>query len=238
MIEICNLTKKFGALTAVDGVSLTVRDNECFALLGFNGAGKTTLINLLTTVLSPTSGTAKINGFDLIKDREKIQGVINVSPQEIAVAKNLTVEENLSLVADMYGIYDKNQAVEEALTEFDLTAKRKVLAKKLSGGMQKRLSLALAVITKPQILFLDEPTLGLDVKARRRLWEVVQSLKSKMTIFLTTHYLEEVEALTDRIAVISGGKIKAVGTVQDLLNETGASNLEDAFITLAEGGEE
>ena len=238
MIEIYNLTKKFGSLTAVDSVSLTVCDNECFALLGFNGAGKTTLINLLTTVLSPTSGTAKINGFDLVKDREKIQGIINVSPQEIAVAKNLTVEENLSLVADMYGIYDKNQAVEEALTEFGLTEKRKVLAKKLSGGMQKRLSLALAVITKPQILFLDEPTLGLDVKARRRLWEVVQSLKSKMTIFLTTHYLEEVEALTDRIAVISGGKIKAVGTVQDLLNETGASKLEDAFITLAEGGEE
>jgi ABC-2 type transport system ATP-binding protein len=238
MIEICNLTKKFGTLTAVDGVSLTVYDNECFALLGFNGAGKTTLINLLTTVLSPTEGTAKINGFDLVKDREKIQGIINVSPQEIAVAKNLTVEENLSLIADMYGIFDKKQAVEETLTEFGLTEKRKVLAKKLSGGQQKRLSLALAVITKPQILFLDEPTLGLDVKARRRLWEVVQSLKSKMTIFLTTHYLEEVEALTDRIAVISNGKIKAVGTVQDLLDKTGASNLEDAFISLAEGGNE
>ena len=238
MIEIQGLTKKFGALTAVDNLSLTVGDNECFALLGFNGAGKTTLINLLTTVLPPTAGTAKINGLDLLCDREKIQSVINVSPQEIAVAKNLTVEENLSLVADMYGISDKKQAVENALAEFGLEEKRKTLAKRLSGGQQRRLSLALAVITRPQILFLDEPTLGLDVKARKKLWKIVQSLKNKMTIFLTTHYLEEVEALTDRIAIISGGKLKAVGTVQELLTLTGENNLESAFLSLAEGGEE
>ncbi len=234
MIEIKNLTKTYGKLTALDGVSLSVKDNECFALLGFNGAGKTTLINILTTVLAPTSGSVSINGHDLKSDTLAIKKLINVSPQEIAVAKNLTVYENLSLIADLYAIPDKDAAIESTLSDFGLTEKRAVLAKKLSGGQCKRLSLALAVITKPKILFLDEPTLGLDIKARRLLWEMIKRLKSSMTIFLTTHYLEEVEALTDRIAIISRGRIKAVGTLDELLAATGEASLESAFLSLSE----
>lgn len=238
MIEIKNVTKKFGKVTALDGVTLTIGDNECFALLGFNGAGKTTLISILSTVLSPTSGEATVNGYDLNADRMEIKRLVNVSPQEAAVAKNLTVEENLRFIADLYGISDPKQAVESALTEFDLTEKRATLAKRLSGGQAKRLSLALAVITQPQILFLDEPTLGLDVKARAKLWALIERLKSKMTVVLTTHYLEEVERLTDRIAVISRGKIKAVGTLAELLSLTGEPTLEKAFLALSEEDEE
>lgn len=238
MIEIKNVTKKFGKVTALDGVTLTIGDNECFALLGFNGAGKTTLINILSTVLSPTSGEATVNGYDLNADRMEIKRLVNVSPQEAAVAKNLTVEENLRFIADLYGISNPKQAVESALTEFDLTEKRATLAKRLSGGQAKRLSLALAVITQPQILFLDEPTLGLDVKARAKLWALIERLKSKMTVVLTTHYLEEVERLTDRIAVISRGKIKAVGTLAELLSLTGEPTLEKAFLALSEEDEE
>lgn len=238
MIEIKNVTKKFGKVTALDGVTLTIGDNECFALLGFNGAGKTTLINILSTVLSPMSGEATVNGYDLNADRMEIKRLVNVSPQEAAVAKNLTVEENLRFIADLYGISDPKQAVESALTEFDLTEKRATLAKRLSGGQAKRLSLALAVITQPQILFLDEPTLGLDVKARAKLWALIERLKSKMTVVLTTHYLEEVERLTDRIAVISHGKIKAVGTLAELLSLTGEPTLEKAFLALSEEDEE
>ena len=238
MIEIKNVTKKFGKVTALDGATLTIGDNECFALLGFNGAGKTTLINILSTVLSPTSGKATVNGYDLNADRMEIKRLVNVSPQEAAVAKNLTVEENLRFIADLYGISNPKQAVESALTEFDLTEKRATLAKRLSGGQAKRLSLALAVITQPQILFLDEPTLGLDVKARAKLWALIERLKSKMTVVLTTHYLEEVERLTDRIAVISRGKIKAVGTLAELLSLTGEPTLEKAFLALSEEEEE
>lgn len=234
MIEIRNITKKFGNFVALDDVSFTVADNECFALLGFNGAGKTTLINILTTVFAPTQGTAVINGFDIRKDALEIKKLVNISPQEIAVAKHLTVRENLELIADLYAVPDKKAAIEQVLSEFDLTEKSDSLAKKLSGGQSKRLSIALAVITQPKILFLDEPTLGLDVKARKKLWELIERLKNKMTVFLTTHYLEEVERLTDKIAVISRGKIKAVGTLQELLSATGQTALEGAFLQLAE----
>ena len=234
IIDIRNITKKFGNLIAVNNVSFTVGEKECFALLGFNGAGKTTLINILTTVLSATSGTAIIGGFDLAKDAQNIKKIINISPQETAVAKNLTVRENLQLIADLYGINDAKNAVEETLQAFNLQEKANVVAKKLSGGQAKRLSIALAVITQPKILFLDEPTLGLDIKARQELWKTVKALKERMTIILTTHYLEEVEQLTDRIAIISRGKIKALGTLQELLDQTQQTTLESAFLQLSE----
>ena len=234
IIDIRNITKKFGNLIAVNNVSFTVGEKECFALLGFNGAGKTTLINILTTVLSATSGTAIIGGFDLAKDAQNIKKIINISPQETAGAKNLTVRENLQLIADLYGINDAKNAVEETLQAFNLQEKANVVAKKLSGGQAKRLSIALAVITQPKILFLDEPTLGLDIKARQELWKTVKALKERMTIILTTHYLEEVEQLTDRIAIISRGKIKALGTLQELLDQTQQTTLESAFLQLSE----
>ena len=234
MIEIKSLTKKFGKLIAVDNVSLTIDNNKCFALLGLNGAGKTTLINILTTVILPTSGTAVIDGYDLLKDSGEIKKIINVSPQEVAVAQNLAVNENLNLIADLYGINDKQNKILQIVKDFGLDEKLDVQAKKLSGGQLKRLSIALAVITEPKILFLDEPTLGLDVKARQILWGMIEKLKSKMTIFLTTHYLEEVKALTDEIAIISRGKIITKGTIDDILNFSGKSNLEDAFISLTE----
>ena len=234
MIDIQNITKKYGKLTAVDGVSLKVEDNECFALLGLNGAGKTTLVSMLSTLIAPTSGTAFIEGFDLLKEREKIRKIINISPQESAVAKNLTVRENLMLIASLYNLPDKEKRTEEIIAQFNLGEKADVLCKKLSGGQMRRVSIALGLITNPRVLFLDEPTLGLDVKARKILWEAIADLKGKMTIILTTHYLEEVEHLADKIAIISRGKIKCEGTLKDVLAATGADKLEDAFLALTE----
>lgn len=234
MIGINSLTKKFGSLTAVSEVNLTINDNECFALLGLNGAGKTTLINMLTTQINPTSGDAQINGFDLVKDKDKIRKIINISPQESAVAKNLTVRENLDLIASLYDVKDKDKVISSIIDEFGLREKENVLCKKLSGGQLRRLSIALAIITSPQILFLDEPTLGLDVKARKLLWSIIEKLKKSMTILLTTHYLEEVEFLADKIAIISKGKIKAVGSPQEIITQTGKETLEQAFLDLTE----
>lgn len=235
MIQTKNLTKKFGKLVAVNEVNLTINDNECFALLGLNGAGKTTLLNMLSTQILPSEGTASINGFDLVLDKEKIRKIINISPQENAVAKNLTVRENLNLVATLYDIPDKQNAVAKILQEFGLTEKENSQSKKLSGGQSRRLSIALAMITKPKILFLDEPTLGLDVKARKILWDTIEKLKNKMTIILTTHYLEEVEFLADRIAIISKGKIKVCGNLQEIKDKTNCDSLEQAFLNLTEG---
>lgn len=237
MIEVQNVTKKFGGFTALDSVSFSVGEMECFALLGLNGAGKTTLINILTTVLLPTSGSASVCGYDVVKESYAVKERINISPQEIAVAKNLTVEENLALIADLYAVADAKTEIERILEEFGLTEKRRSLAKRLSGGQLKRLSIALAVLTSPKILFLDEPTLGLDIKARQTLWKTIERLKGRMSIFLTTHYLEEVERLTDRIGIISKGKLKAVGTLQELLKKTGKTTLEEAFLALEEGEE-
>lgn len=234
MINTTNLTKKFKKLTAVDNVNISIADNECFALLGLNGAGKTTLLNMLSTQINPTSGTATINGFDVLKDKNEIRKIINISPQESAVAKNLTVKENLNLIATLYQIDNKTEKIEKAIEEFGLKEKENTLCKKLSGGQMRRLSIALAIITEPKILFLDEPTLGLDVKARKTLWTIIETLKEKMTIILTTHYLEEVESLADKIAIISRGKIKAVGTVDEIKQQTGTQTLEQAFISMTE----
>ena len=234
MIEIENLTKKYKSLVAVDNLSLKIKENECFALLGLNGAGKTTLINMLSTTLLPTSGTAKIGGFDIIKKPLEVRKIINISPQETAVAKNLTVRENLNFISSLYDITDKEEKINDIISKLQLQEKANVKCKNLSGGQMRRVSLALGLISQPKVLFLDEPTLGLDIKARRILWQTISALKGKMTIILTTHYLEEVESLADRVGIISHGKIKATGTVEEIIKSTGAKNLEDAFLALTE----
>lgn len=234
MIEIKNVFKKFKNVTALNGLTLTIRDNECFSLLGLNGAGKTTLINVLSTVIKKDGGEVYVNGVNLDKDPEKVRKIINVSPQENAVCKKLTVKENLELVADLYGIENKAGKVAAAIKKFGLLEKAGVQARKLSGGQQRRLSIALAIISEPQILFLDEPTLGLDVKARAVLWSVIEELKREMTVVLTTHYLDEVEHLSDRVGIMTKGKIKAVGTVKEITEQTGKNSLEEAFLSLTE----
>lgn len=236
MIETKHLTKKYGDLVAVDDLNLSIEKGELFSLLGLNGAGKTTTIKMLSCLILPTSGNATILDKNLIKDAQYIKQRLNVSPQETAVAPKLSVWENLKMIAGIYGI-EKNiipQKVNEMVSVFKLTDVRNKKAKLLSGGMQRRLSIAMALITEPEILFLDEPTLGLDVIARRELWAIIRKLKEKTTIILTTHYLEEVEALSDRVAIMQKGKIKAIGTVEELLNQTDSKTLEDAFVLLNE----
>lgn len=233
-IQTTNLTKKFGDFVAVDRLNLSVEQGELFALLGVNGAGKTTTIKMLSCLSKPTSGDATLLGDSIVSNSFAVKEKINVSPQETAVAPNLTVKENLELIAGIYGS-NRKQAKEKAdgmIADFGLSEVAGKKAKTLSGGWQRRLSIAMALITEPQILFLDEPTLGLDVLARRELWNVIMNLKGKITMILTTHYLEEVEALSDRVAIITNGKLKAIGTVAELMEKTKSKNLEDAFVAL------
>ena len=234
MIDIKGITKKYSKLVAVDNVSFSINDNECFALLGLNGAGKSTLINILSTGLLPTSGTATINGYDLLEERDNIRKIINISPQESAVAKNLTVRENLDLMASLYGVEKRQSKIDAIIKKFALQEKENAHCKNLSGGQLRRVSIALAMITEPKILFLDEPTLGLDVKSRRTLWDIIKELKENLTILLTTHYLEEVEFLADRIGIISRGKMQAIGSRDEIVNSCKTDNLENAFIMLTE----
>lgn len=237
-IQTIDLTKKYGDLVAVDTLNLEIEDGELFSLLGVNGAGKTTTIKMLSCLIAPTSGEALLYGDSIRNNSQAVKEKINISPQETAVAGNLTVMENLELISGLYG-KDKNSAKKNAIeiaTRFGLINEANKKSKKLSGGMQRRLSIAMALITNPKILFLDEPTLGLDVLARRELWNFIKSLKRKITIVLTSHYLEEVEALADRIGVMTSGKLTMVGTVEELTAQTNTKNLEDAFIVL-NGGE-
>lgn len=236
-ITTTNLTKKYGDLTAVDNLNLTIEDGELFALLGVNGAGKTTTIKMLSCLIKPTSGDAVLLGSSIIHQSQAIKQHTNIAPQETAVAPNLSVSENLELVAGIYGQSREaaKQSAREIAERFGLTRVLKKKAKTLSGGMQRRLNIAMALISTPKILFLDEPTLGLDVLARRELWAAIKSLKGKATMILTTHYLEEVEALSDRIGVMTGGKLVAVGTVTELTAQTGTNKLEDAFVALSGG---
>ncbi|MEL7564648.1 MAG: ABC transporter A family member [Dehalobacterium sp.] len=234
-IQTTNLTKKFRDKTAVNSLNLSIEQGELFALLGLNGAGKTTTIKMLTGLSSPTNGDANLVGDSIVSKPHAVKEKINVSPQETAVARNLSVKENLELIAQIYG-FGKNAVdikVEEMLTAFSLTEVSKDKAKTLSGGTQRRLSIAMALISDPQILFLDEPTLGLDVIARRELWTAIEKLKGSITIILTTHYMEEAEALSDRIGIMVKGKLKAVGTVAELIAERNTKTLEDAFVSLA-----
>lgn len=237
-IKTVNLTKKFGNNTAVDSINLEIKEGELFGLLGVNGAGKTTTIKMLSGLSNVTEGDAFVLGHSIKTELSEVKKVINISPQETAVAPNLTVKENLELIAQIYGISkaDSIKKSNDIIDAFELSEVMNKKAKTLSGGWQRRLSIAMALITEPKIIFLDEPTLGLDVLARRELWGVIKSLKGKITIVLTTHYLEEVEALSDRIAVMVKGKVKALGTADELKKSTGKNSLEDAFIEIAQGG--
>lgn len=233
-----NLTKKYKDKTAVNSINLSVNKGEMYALLGVNGAGKSTTIKMLSCLIKPTDGDAFLNGNSVITDSEKVKKIINVSPQETAVAPNLTVRENLVLMAQIYGC-DKVSAdkkAEKMIEDFDLGEVVKTKAKTLSGGWQRRLSIAMALISEPEILFLDEPTLGLDVIARRELWQKISSLKGKITIILTTHYLEEAESLCDRIGIMVKGELVAEGTAEELIQSVKAASFEDAFVKIAEEG--
>lgn len=234
MIEIKDITKKYRSLVAVNHVNLTIQDGELFGLLGVNGAGKTTLISMLSTLVQPTSGTASLMGHDLIKEKEEIKKIMSVSPQETAIAPLLTVKENLSFFSEIYEMEDYAY-LEEIIHLFHLEEVLNKKAKTLSAGYKRRLSIAISLLSKPKVLFLDEPTLGLDVFARRELWKIILSLKGKITIVLTSHYLEEIEALCDRIAVIHKGNIIFEGKIEEMKEQTQKENIEDAFIALIEG---
>lgn len=233
-IQTINLSKKYKEKFAVKNFNLTIPKGELFSLLGVNGAGKSTVIKMLACLIKPSNGEAILLGENINKNTAKIKQMISISPQETAIAMNLTVRENLELIAGIYG-YSLKEAKEKAteyMNTFTLSSIEKQKAKTLSGGWQRRLSIAMALISNPKILFLDEPTLGLDIIARRQLWEAIESLKGKVTIILTTHYLEEAEALSDRIGIMSAGELLQVGTVSELINAAHTNQFEDAFIAL------
>lgn len=236
-IKTVSLTKKYKDVTAVDELSLTVNQGELFSLLGVNGAGKTTTIKMLSCLTEPTSGDAFLNGKSIINDTADVKSIIAVSPQETAVAPGLSVKENLELMCGVHGIgKDKRTAKITELTELlglNTVLKKKV--GKLSGGWQRRLSIAMALISEPQILFLDEPTLGLDVLARSDLWDIIRSLKGKVTIILTTHYMEEAEALSDRIAIMKDGKLLICATADEIKAKADTDNFEEAFVRIVKG---
>ena len=233
-IKTVNLTKIYKTLIAVDKLNLTIKQGEIFSLLGVNGAGKTTTIRMLSCLAKPTSGTAFVEGNCIIKNTAEVKNCIGVSPQETAVAPNLSVRENLELICRIYGLSsDKCAAKIHELTE--LFGFREILDKKagkLSGGWKRRVSIAMGLISEPKVLFLDEPTLGLDVLARSELWNLIRNLKGKATIVLTTHYMEEAEALSDRIGIMNCGKLLVTGTAGELMNMTQSNNLENAFISI------
>lgn len=235
-IKTIGLTKDFGDVVAVNGVNLEVYEGEIFALLGVNGAGKTTLIKMLSTILEPSSGNGIIYGKSITKEIDEIKEIIDISMQETAIAKNLTVQENIEFYAKLNGQSreEVDETVRQIYSIFQLDKFAKKQAKKLSGGWQRKLSIALALAKKPKVLFLDEPTLGLDVIARRELWKTILELKNKTTILLTTHYMEEAEALSDRIGVMKDGKLLFVGTKDCLFSRFGAKNVEDSFIKIIE----
>lgn len=231
------LTKKYKDLIAVDSLNLSIAQGELFALLGVNGAGKTTTIKMLTCLTKPNSGNAFVNGNSIITDVAAVKSIIGVSPQETAVAPNLSVKENLALMCGVHGFSkEKQQAkIEELSEQFELKTILSKRAGKLSGGWQRRLSIAMALISEPQILFLDEPTLGLDVLAKSDLWDTIRALKEKITIVLTTHYMEEAEALSDRIGIMKDGKLLALGTAEELKAKAGTEKFEDAFVAIVKG---
>jgi ABC-2 type transport system ATP-binding protein len=235
-IQTLRLTKKFKERTAVDSLDLSIEKGELFALLGLNGAGKTTTIKMLCCLTPPTGGDALLLGDSIVRNPAAVKQKINLSPQETAVAPALTVEENLELIARIYGS-DPKTALEKAgkiMDSFGLSDRAREKAKTLSGGLQRRLSIAMALISDPEIIFLDEPTLGLDVVARRELWKIMRDLKGKITMILTTHYLEEAEALSDRIGILHKGRLKALGSAAELKQQTGKESFEDAFLVLTE----
>ena len=237
-ISINNLRKEYKDVVAVDNLNLEIYEGELFSLLGVNGAGKTTTIKMLATLTKPTSGDALIFNYSINKDEDKIKEIIDISMQETAVARKLTVDENIEFYAKLSGQTNEEvkQSKERLYKAFELDKVKNKKASKLSGGWQRKLSIALALVSNPKVLFLDEPTLGLDVIARRELWKTINELKGKMTIILTTHYMEEAEALSDRIGIMKDGKLLFVGTKEELFSKTNKANVEDAFIEIVSGG--
>ncbi|MGN0688158.1 MAG: ABC transporter ATP-binding protein [Oscillospiraceae bacterium] len=235
-VEVSKLTKKYKSKTAVNGIDFSVKKGELFALLGVNGAGKTTTIRMLCCLSKPTSGDAYVCGHNSLTDSENVKRVIGISPQDTAVAENLTVRENLELVAKIYG-FSKSKVksrTDEMIAMFGMGEVQGDRAKTLSGGWKRKLSIAMALISEPEVLFLDEPTLGLDVLARRELWTAIEALKGKITIILTTHYMEEAESLSDRIAIMLGGRIAAIGTLSEIESISGEKGLEPSFVKIAD----
>ena len=236
-IKVMGLVKQYKDVNAVDKLNLSVKRGELFSLLGLNGAGKTTTVKMLTCLTSPTAGDATVGGYSITKDSEKVKHLIGVSPQETAVAPKLTVKENLELICGIHGFSREMTAakINELSDCFSLESVLTRKAGKLSGGWQRRVSIAMALISEPQILFLDEPTLGLDVIARHELWEIIRTLKGSVTVILTTHYMEEAEALSDRIGIMRDGVLLAVGTADELKQKTNAESFEAAFVSIVRG---
>lgn len=237
-IRTVNLTKKFKETIAVKNLDINIKKGEIFALLGVNGAGKTTLIKMLTLLLKPTSGNIYILERNITEDESEIKRLIGLSPQETAVAQTLTVRENFMLLYNIFG-YNKAQSkfkTEEIANKFALTSVLDRKAGKLSGGMQRRLSIALALVGNPQIIFLDEPTLGVDVIARREIWDYINDLKGDKTIILTTHYMEEAEELADRIGIMKDGKLIKIGTANEIKAYANTDKFDEAFIKIVKEG--
>lgn len=236
-IRIESLTKQYKDVTAVDNLTLTVRKGELLSLLGVNGAGKTTTIKMLSCLTKPTDGDAFLGGHSVVTDSAAVKSIIGVSPQETAIAPGLSVKENLALICGIYGFSkEKRDAKMTELTAvLGLETVLNKKAGKLSGGWQRRLSIAMALISEPQILFLDEPTLGLDVLARSDLWDIIRSLKGEVTIVLTTHYMEEAEALSDRVAIMKDGKLLLCDTAERIKETAGTDSFEQAFIRIVKG---
>ena len=232
------LVKRYGSLTAVDGLDLRIRQGELFSLLGVNGAGKTTAIKMLTCLAKPTGGDALVGGHSILREPDRVKQLIGVSPQETAVAPNLSVQENLELICRIHG-FPREKTREKILQlsrDFSLESVLTRKAGKLSGGWQRRVSIAMALISEPRILFLDEPTLGLDVLARHDLWEVIRSMKGRITVILTTHYMEEAQALSDRIGIMKDGRLLAAGTSEELKALAGTEDFESAFVAIVKEG--
>ena len=237
-IKTVELGKRYKNITAVDKLNLEICRGELFSLLGVNGAGKTTTIKMLSCLSMPTDGDAFVGGYSVTKEAEHVKRLIGVSPQETAVAPGLSVKENLELICSIhrFGKEKTSAKIAELSEQFSMKDVLNRKAGKLSGGWQRRVSIAMALISEPQILFLDEPTLGLDVIARHELWETIRSMKGKITIVLTTHYMEEAEALSDRIGIMKNGKLLAVGTVDELNEKAGTKDFEATFVSIVKEG--
>ena len=233
-IKADGLVKRYKDVTAVDHLDLQIRQGELFSLLGVNGAGKTTTIKILTGLTKPTAGDALVGGYSITKQPDQAKRRIGVSPQETAVAPNLSVKENLELICGIHGFSKEKtkEKIRELSRQFSLEDILSRKAGKLSGGWQRRVSIAMALISQPEILFLDEPTLGLDVIARHDLWDAIRELKGTVTVILTTHYMEEAEALSDRIGIMKEGRLLAEGTAEELKQKTGAKDFEAAFVSI------
>jgi ABC-2 type transport system ATP-binding protein len=236
-VKTAKLTKRYKNITATDKLDLEIKKGEFFSLLGLNGAGKTTTVKMLTCVTQPTEGDANVGGYSITAEAQEVKGIIGASPQKTAVAPNLSVKENLEFMCRLYGFSSEKtgRKIKEMTEQLSLGEVLDRKTGKLSGGWGRRVSIAMALICEPEILFLDEPTLGLDVIARRELWDTLCKMRGRMTVVMTTHYMEEAEALSDRIGIMKGGRLLAVGNVAELKEKTGAQNLEAAFISIVGG---